>query len=238
MRIHNATLKIDESLGLTNASHGLHYTVTELFPHPSSVGTWQQGQTVSVAVGGSNARVLSLKKLVTALAMPHQQHQQVTAAVVAAPLVLPKIYQAMPISPDFNPSSSNTGGPFSTTFTIPGAIAKQLATRAKTYPIPWTDRDRIATWLDPNRLLGSIFIFNPRDSYLAQISLTVDGEPVQVKRSYNSRGLNHSRTFLGYYFDASAIEVDKPHKLELMLPKTLSAGAFTGIYWQNVETEY
>ena len=116
MQIHNATLKIDESLGLTNASRGLHYTETELFPHPSSVGTWQQGQTVSVAVGGSNARVLSLKKLVTALAMPHQQHQQVTAAVVAAPLVLPKIYQAMPVSPDFNPSSSNTGGPFSTTF--------------------------------------------------------------------------------------------------------------------------
>ena len=149
----------------------------------------------------------------------------------------PTIYQQMPISPDFNPSSSNIGGEFTTTFVIPAAIKAQLAARAKAYPIPWTARDKIATWLDPNRLLGSIFIENPQDNMLGSISLSVDGSPVQVKRSYNSRGLNHSRTFLGYYFEATNMEVEKPHKLVLSLPK-LSAGAFTGIFWENVETQY
>jgi hypothetical protein len=42
---------------------------------------------------------------------------------------------------------------------------------------------------------------------------------------------------LGYYFDATELAADQPHKLALTLPK-LPAGAFTGIFWQNVETEY
>ena len=55
--------------------------------------------------------------------------------------------------------------------------------------------------------------------------------------SYNSRGLNHSRTFLGYYFDATAMPSGVEHTLALTLP-ALPAGAFTGIFWQNIETEY
>eukprot|EP01052_Picozoa_sp_SAG31_P024052 SAG31_NODE_2021_length_6647_cov_2.271839_6_plen_115_part_00 len=88
-----------------------------------------------------------------------------------------------------------------------------------------------------NRLLGNIFIANPKDSDLASIKLTVDGNEVEVKRSYNSRGLNHSRCFLGYYFDASEMAQDTPHKLSLTLPK-LPRGTFSGIFWHNVETEY
>jgi hypothetical protein len=76
-------------------------------------------------------------------------------------------------------------------------------------------------------LKGSIFIENPTDDMLDNITLTVDDKPVQVKRSYNSRGLNHSRTFLGYYFIATDMTVDKPHHLSLSLPK-LPTGAFTG----------
>jgi hypothetical protein len=106
---------------------------------------------------------------------------------------LPAVYHAMPIAPQL-PPASNTGGSFSRTFTIPGAISARLAARAKAYPIPWRAVDRIATWLDPNRLIGYIFIANPKDSLLAQITLTVDGAPVEVKQSYNSRGLNHSRS--------------------------------------------
>ena len=86
-------------------------------------------------------------------------------------------------------------------------------------------------------MLGPIFIENPMDNLLDKITLTVDGEEVLVKRSYNSRGLNHSRTFLGYYFIATEMAVDKPHHLKLTLPK-LPAGAFTGIFWENLETEF
>ena len=67
------------------------------------------------------------------------------------------------------------------------------------------------------------------------ITLTVDDKPVQVKRSYNSRGLNHSRTFLGYYFIATDMTVDQPHHLSLSLPE-LPTGAFTGVFWENIET--
>lgn len=236
-RIHNASLVIDESLGLTNASKGFSYSVTELFPNPkATLGTVSQGHPVKVAVGGSNARVLQLTKTKKTEA----QYVDRGAQTAFLPLRIdgsPAIYQQMPISPDFNPSPNNVGGQFTALFTIPAAIKAQLAARARAYPIPWTARDKIATWLDPNRLLGSIFIENPQDNMLDQISLTVDGEPLQVKRSYNSRGLNHSRTFLGYYFEASQMEAEKPHKLVLTLPK-LPPGAFTGIFWENVETEY
>lgn len=234
-RIHNASLVIDESLGLTNASKGFKYTVTELFPNKGAVlGTWSQGMKTNVAVGGSNARVLQIMKATTATAMSAESESDHTSVVG---LDLPAIYQQMPISPDFDPPADNTGGNFSTTFTIPAAISAQLQARAKAYPIPWTPHDQIATWLDPNRLLGSIFIENPTDNLLENITLTVDGEGVQVKRSYNSRGLNHSRTFLGYYFIATEMAVDKLHHLELTLPE-LPAGAFTGIFWENLETEF
>jgi hypothetical protein len=227
-------LVVDESLGLSNASTGAMYKVTELYPRQgaSLAPLLRHGQSVEVEVGGSDARVLRLTKA-------HQPADPAaSASVQALPAALPPIHCAMPISPTFVPSSSNTGGRFATSFTIPAAIGAQLKARAAAYPVQWTARDRIATWLDPNRLLGSIFISNPTDNLLDQIALTVDGAPVQVKRSYNSRGLNHSRTFLGYYFDASAISQGHPHSLVLTLPTTLRPGAFTGIFWQNVENEY
>ena len=229
--IHTASLVVDESMGLSNSSAGDSWTVLELFPrNGTAVGRWQHGRSYSVSVGGSNARVLQLRKA------PATSTRAAVAQQSVDTLALPLVHHAMPISPSL-PASDNTGGHFSTSFTIPGAIPAQLAARAKAYPIPWTERDRIATWLDPNRLLGYIFIANPRDSWLEQITLTVDGANVQVERSYNSRGLNHSRCFLGYYFDASGLAPDTPHKLALTLPK-LGSGAFTGIFWQNVETEY
>jgi len=181
---HVANLTADESIGISNASAGHSFTVTELFPRTGTVvGTWRCGEAMSLTVGGSSARVLSLKKAATS-APP---------MLVEEAAGLPAVYHAMPIAPQL-PPASNTGGSFSRTFTIPGAISAQLAARAKAYPIPWTAKDRIATWLDPNRLLGYIFIANPKDSLLSQITLTVDGAPVEVKQSYNSRGLNHSRS--------------------------------------------
>ena len=214
---------------------GAAWAVTELFPrNGTAMGSWRHGATYNVSVGGSNARVLQLTK--------QQQGSTEEEAWSAKPWVsteeLPQVYHSMPISATATAPADNTGGGlFSTTFTIPAAIFEQLAARAKMYPIAWTARDRIATWLDPNRLLGSIFIANPKDTWLGQLNLTVDGAPLQVKRSYNSRGLNHSRCFLGFYFDASGLMPDKPYRLELTLPK-LERGAFTGVFWQNVETVY
>eukprot|EP01047_Picozoa_sp_COSAG01_P052661 COSAG01_NODE_5559_length_4185_cov_2.652227_2_plen_335_part_00 len=230
--IHIASLTVDESMGLTNASAGTDFTVTELFPrNGTEVGVWSHGHTYNVTVGGSNARVLELKKVSKV-----DREWSKVAKRLPPTAATPTIYQAMPISPGV-PPPNNTGGSFSTSFTIPGAISAQLSRRAKAYPIAWTEKDRIATWLDPNRLLGYIFIANPKDSWLDNITLTIDGSQLQVKRSYNSRGRNISRCFLGFYFDASHLEFDKQHHLNLTLP-TLQRGAFTGIFWHNIETEY
>ena len=225
----HTTLHIDESLGLSNSSMGSSYSVAELFPQQGvAVGTWKHGSKVTVSVGGSNARVLELKKV--------RSDTTPVSTAKAANKTMPGVYHAMPIAPQL-PQSDNTGGIFKVNFTIPSAIKRQLEARASAYPIPWTAKDRIATWLDPTRLLGYIAIANPQDNLLADINLTIDNVPLQVKRSYNSRGLNHSRTFLGYYFDATELTVDTEHALAMTLPK-LSPGAFTGIFWQNVETIY
>ena len=145
LRIHNATLSVDESMGISNASMSSKYTVTELYPREgAAVGTWSHGDLLSVSVMGSDARVLQLTKA----------SATADETLAIADDSLPAVYHAMPISESL-PPASNTGGSFSTKFTIPAAIPAQLAARAKAYPIQWTAKDRLATWLDPNRLLVS-----------------------------------------------------------------------------------
>jgi hypothetical protein len=55
-------------------------------------------------------------------------------------------------------------------------------------------------------------------------------------KSYNSRGLAHSRCFLGFYVDATALAATAAeHTIAVQLP-TLAPGAFQGLFWNNVET--
>lgn len=49
------------------------------------------------------------------------------------------------------------------------------------YPVPWYAAERNATWLVPSRLLASIFIAEPSDSWA--VSASIDGQPVPVHRS-------------------------------------------------------
>jgi len=49
-------------------------------------------------VGGSNARVLQIKKMPAVVGLA-----STGPAVAVAPLATPSIYQSMPIAPDFNP---------------------------------------------------------------------------------------------------------------------------------------
>eukprot|EP01052_Picozoa_sp_SAG31_P024051 SAG31_NODE_2021_length_6647_cov_2.271839_5_plen_160_part_00 len=118
----------------------MHYTVTELFPHEgASHGVWAHGQQVTLTVMGSNCLVLELRKTSSPSVATAKLQQ------------LPAIYQAMPISPSL-PEPDNTGGGYETTFTIPAAVKNQLQRRAKKYPIQWTAKDSIATWLNPVRV--------------------------------------------------------------------------------------
>ena len=83
-----------------------------------------------------------------------------------------------------------------------------------------------------------IFVADPKDSWL--VSAEIDGKPVEVKKSYNSRGRVVPRCFLGFYFEISPEDVaaGRTHQLSVSLPGDLPAGAFMGVFLENVETEY
>merc|ERR1712187_387505 len=154
-------------------------------------------------------------------------------------------FRAMPVSPDVPPPDF-TGGWFNTTFSIPMSVKQQLNERTKSYPVPWTRSaqgcglphcvdDSKATWLIPSRLLLNPFITHPTDRMA--IDLYIDGQHVELLKSYNSRGRDVSRCFLGFYYDASDVTPDTEHKLAIRLPP-IGKGVFQGIFWENVETQY
>ena len=363
----NATLHVDEHLGISNASVGASWTVSELFPTQTNVGTWGHGDTVDVAVGRADARVLRLtKRAAHGVAAPlglcqysaDQQNSNIcdlhppwpsklsgchlpknksatgncelfwdppsdkicfcrvggltcsaqsaapcnadasgraghapqgalctppsspypcgnpegicgNCVVQSAPNVCtctvgfgqeaqeqPRssrrfcpsvpakpggVQRMMPVG-DGRPSADNTGGSFSTTFTVPASVVAQLQQRGKDYPIPWSTasppgNDYNASWLVQTRLLAYAFIADPQDSWTVTMSL--DGEPVAVTRAYNSRGRTPPvpRCFLGFYADLSGLKAGTPHTLKVELPK-LPVGAFQGVFWENLVTEY
>ena len=145
------------------------------------------------------------------------------------------VRKAAPLGP--LPPATNEGGVFTFNFTISSAVFAQLEARAKVYPIPWQPAELNATWLVPSRLLAYIFIANPSDSLA--VKATLDGRSTTVFKSYNSRGLVRPRCFLGFYLDLddASVSPNTPHTLVLSLGK-LQAGAFKGVFLENVETEY
>jgi hypothetical protein len=149
------------------------------------------------------------------------------------------VQKLMPLGPV--PPSTNTGGSFSSTFSIPLAVRQQLSARAAAYPIDWQPAENNATWLVPTRLLMSIYASSPKDSWSVQVS--VDGKPAVVSRSYNSRGLVRPSVFLGFYVDlepffASDADFGVNHTLQLTLPQGLAPGQFQGVFLENTLTEY
>jgi hypothetical protein len=58
----NASLAVDESMGITNSSVSGTWKITELYPNKGMViGQWTHGQEIMLPVGGSDARVLQLE---------------------------------------------------------------------------------------------------------------------------------------------------------------------------------
>jgi hypothetical protein len=135
------------------------------------------------------------------------------------------------------PGEAFPGGWFNTTFSVPAAVTAQLAQRSKAYPVPWAPADFHAAWLVPTRLL--LFPFLSPASDQLEISMAVDGAPVQLTKAYNSRGLVRPRCFLGFYFDATALAAapGEEHAVALKLPP-MRPGQFQGLFWENVETVY
>ena len=234
MRAWDASFTIDEDIDISNASRACVWTVTALYPLAevtAPAATWQHGQRVNVTVAPSDVRVIKLSK--KTCAGPLERWNMVRQKDALLPLHAPSLYRLMPISPALVPPGFG-GGVWKTSFSIPLAIPEQLAARAKAYPIDWTAADRNATWLVPTRLIGSIFIERPSDSW--DVGLRINGTPWRVQRAYNSRGLARSKCFLGFYFDGSSLApFPARHALELSMPKPMPSGSFQGVFWENVE---
>jgi hypothetical protein len=133
----------------------------------------------------------------------------------------------------FNPAF--TGGTVTASFRVPQRIFEQLDARRKAWPIPWTAEDYRSTWLGPERLLLYLQFAEPDDRW--PVSLQIDGRAVELQKAYASVRANRPN-FTGFYADVSSLAVDREHQLRLELPRSLAAGQFQGVFFENIETEY
>jgi hypothetical protein len=112
----------------------------------------------------------------------------------------------------------------------------QLAARKKAWPIPYNEAELAATWTAPHRLLMFVNIADPKDEM--EVSMKIDGKPVQVKKAYSSvYRSNPKNTFLGFYADLSDLKPEKQYKVTVELPE-LQPGQFQGLFFDNIEPEH
>lgn len=137
--------------------------------------------------------------------------------------------------PLWNYDPSFAGGTIRTAFRIPARIFAQLSRRQKTWPVPYTEDDLLATWLGCHRLLLYAHIAEPDDS--KEISVAVDGKPAPVRKAWNNIYGGNRRNFLGYYVEVTSLAPDVDHALEVRVPQ-LAPGRFQGLFFENVEAEY
>ena len=120
---------------------------------------------------------------------------------------------------------------------IPQRVFQQLEARRKSWPVPYTEEELLATWRGSDRLLLFIQIADPNDTW--EVGLKIDGQPVEVKKAYSDVfPLGRERTFTGFYVDVSKLAPEAPHRLEVALPAGLQPGQFQGLFLENVETEF
>ncbi len=154
--------------------------------------------------------------------------------------------------PDF------TGSVVESTFTIPKRIFAQLQDRKKQWPVPYTDDDRIAPWVDNSRLLLFVQIAEPyideeysvkrgdKDVTLRRrvpyrnddVTIEIDGEPIEVGEGYNGVYPYVTRTSMGMYVDISNLQPEREYRVKVALPKGLRPGQFQGLFFEHVENEF
>ncbi len=83
---------------------------------------------------------------------------------------------------------------YNTSFTLPSAFFKQLAQRQLAYPVPWSARDEVASWLAPSRLLLHPFVGKSLADDAPR--MFIDGGEVALSAAFNSRGTRVTRAVL------------------------------------------
>mmetsp|Transcript_99656 Transcript_99656/g.181800 ORF Transcript_99656/g.181800 Transcript_99656/m.181800 type:complete len:1071 (+) Transcript_99656:82-3294(+) len=234
------TITLDESVGISNASLGTldRWMVLEKYPHngTGASGPWRAGENVTLKVGGSDAMVLYLEKhpagglapsvgsgptgtwrrvpvSVNGLEAINCSHLEDDTEYVWVKFNGTKMYHAMPISDDVVPASFQHGW-FNTSFSVPAGIQSQLDATAQSLKMSWTTQDNATSWLNPTRLLMTIFYDQPDETIVPR--LFIDGHQMPLQKAYNSRDAlrqaKHENTFMGYYYDATNLSLDDSHR--------------------------
>ena len=136
-------------------------------------------------------------------------------------------------NPEVGSSVGFEGGKWKAQFSVPGAVLEDLKARNASYPIvydtdPNSTNDADVPWLAPGRLL--IFAkYKPLLNDSLNVSGTIDGKPILVRKAYNTIVRSPGR-FIGWWSDVTAhVAADTEHVLELVLPGhqpwTTKAGA-------------
>jgi hypothetical protein len=169
-----------------------------------------------------------IKKLqINGKSLPFAQHgRYVSAAIKFAGVAFS---HAQEIALDVEADGSYAGN-----FIVPARIQAQLAKRRELWPIRWTKEDYDTTWLVPERLLLFLQMAEPSNTMVVKAEL--DGAPLALQRAYSSVRVNPG-SFLGWYADVSAVNVDQPHSIRVTIPK-LESGHFQGLFFDNVEDEF
>ena len=131
-----------------------------------------------------------------------------------------------------------TGGSYQGETIIPSRVFAQLEARKRAWPVDYTAEERVAVWLNSDRLLLFINVADPDDESMKGVTLKVDGQPVPVNPAYTAIVRNNPKnTFTGWYADVTSLKPDVNHKFEVELPK-LAPGQFQGLFRDTVEAEY
>lgn len=128
------------------------------------------------------------------------------------------------------------GTKFKGEFLIPSRIIAQLKARKQAWPVNYTADDLRAPWIGPDRLF--LFVNIPEFDSKAQVSMTIDGKPYELKQAYNGIYPTGNQTYIGWYADVASLKPDTKHQVEVAIPEGLRPGQFQGLYFDNVETEY
>lgn len=144
------------------------------------------------------------------------------------------------------------------TFIIPQRVFTQLQERREAWPVEYTEDDLVAPWLGPDRLLLFVHIADPylerevverrdgRDVRVKrrqpiraeQVTIEIDGQPVEVKEGYNGVYPYVERTCMGMYADISHLTPDVEYRIKVTLPSGLAPGQFQGLFFEHVEDEF
>lgn len=139
-------------------------------------------------------------------------------------------HAVLPYDRDFAGTSA------SGSFRIPAWVRGQLARAKAAWPVTYTEDDLIAPWLGQDRLLLFVQIADANDKMA--VSMTIDGQPVPVKKAYNSiYPESVPGTFIGFYADVASLATGVDHRVEVTLPDGLKPGQFQGLFFDNVERE-